>query len=143
MHLLTLFEIIYFDFQKLIYIIVGIPVVGMLLLALLFPETLLQILYGNKYTDYANGIYIMVLFYLFLYLFWPIQISFKGLQKSRPIFLANFIAIFATFSAGVWAIYQWGVYGTIAGQTLNAVIIFIVLAIAYRKFLNHSIPNTP
>jgi len=120
-------------FQKITYILLGIPILGMIGIAILIPEKLLQILYAGKYTEFSSGIYFLALFYLFLYLYWPLQISFKAVQISRPIFLANFIAIFAAFTIGIWIIYKWGVYGTVAGQALNAFIIFIVLQIIWNK----------
>lgn len=120
-------------FQKLTYALLGIPILAMIGIAILIPEQLLQILYAGKYTEFASGIYFLALFYLFLYLYWPLQISFKAVQISRPIFLANFIAIFVAFTIGIWIIYKWGVYGTVAGQALNAFIIFVVLQIIWNK----------
>jgi Na+-driven multidrug efflux pump len=62
-----------------------------------------------------------------LFAYWPLQSIFKAAQQSRPIFIANILAIISMFTIGVLAIRNWGVYGTIAGQALNALVINIVL----------------
>jgi hypothetical protein len=61
----------------------------------------------------------------------------KAARISTPIFIANLLAILAMFTAGIWMIQRWGVYGTMAGQALNALVAFLVLAwfwlIIHRK----------
>ena len=37
------------------------------------------------------------------------------------------VAIFLMATVGIWMIYRWGVYGTIAGQALNALVVNILL----------------
>jgi O-antigen/teichoic acid export membrane protein len=110
-----------------IYLVVGIPVMGILITAILFPKQILNFIYGDTYIAYSNGVVLMALFYALLFAYWPLQSIFKATQRSRPIFIANIIAIISMFSFGIWAILKWGVYGTIAGQTLNALVINIVL----------------
>jgi len=112
---------------KLIYLVAGIPVLGLLLFAVLFPSQLLGALYGETYLAYSNGIVLMALFYALLFLYWPLQTAFKAARFSRPIFIANLAATLAMFSAGIWAILRWGVYGTIAGQGLNALVVNLIL----------------
>ena len=70
---------------------------------------------------------LMGLFYALLYAYYPLQTAFKAARLTRPIFLANLGAIVAMFTIGIWAILRWGVAGTIAGQTLNALIVSIIL----------------
>ena len=110
-----------------IYLVVGIPVMGILITAILFPKQILNFIYGDTYIAYSNGVVLMALFYALLFAYWPLQSIFKATQRSRPIFIANIIAIISMFSFGIWAILKWGVYGTIAGQTLNALVINIIL----------------
>lgn len=110
-----------------IYLAVGIPVMGILLFAILFPKQILNFIYGDTYVAYSNGVVLMALFYALMFTYWPLQSIFKAAQRSRPIFVANIIAVISMFSLGILAILKWGVYGTIAGQTLNALVINIVL----------------
>jgi O-antigen/teichoic acid export membrane protein len=110
-----------------IYLAVGIPVMGILIIAILFPKQILNFIYGDTYIAYSNGVVLMALFYALLFAYWPLQSIFKATQRSRPIFIANIISIISMFSFGIWAILNWGVYGTIAGQTLNALVINIIL----------------
>jgi O-antigen/teichoic acid export membrane protein len=110
-----------------IYLAVGIPIFGILIFAIIFSEQLLQLIYGDTYTAYKDGVVLMAVFYLLLFAYWPLQSIFKAAQNSRPIFIANVLAIISMFTVGVLAILNWGVYGTIAGQALNALVINMVL----------------
>ncbi|MFC1923231.1 lipopolysaccharide biosynthesis protein [Chloroflexota bacterium] len=110
-----------------VYLAVGIPVMGILTIAVLFPEELLSLVYGDTYIAYSNGVILMAIFYALLFAYWPLQSIFKASQHSRPIFIANILAIICMFTVGIWAILNWGVYGTIAGQALNALVINVVL----------------
>ena len=110
-----------------VYLAVGIPIMGILTIAVLFPEQLLSLVYGDTYIAYSNGVILMAIFYALLFAYWPLQSIFKAAQHSRPIFIANILAIICMFTVGIWAILNWGVYGTIAGQALNALVINVVL----------------
>jgi O-antigen/teichoic acid export membrane protein len=94
---------------------------------MMFPEQLLGLIYGDTYLAYSNGVVLMALFYALMFAYWPLQSIFKAAQLSRPIFIANVLAIISMFTIGIWAILRWGVYGTIVGQVVNALVINIVL----------------
>lgn len=110
-----------------VYSLVGAPVLFFLTAALLFPGPLLRLLYGETYVEYQAGMVLMALFYAFLYVSWPLQTAFKAARRSRPIFIANLAAMGCMFTLGIWMILRWGVYGTIAGQALNALVVGLVL----------------
>jgi O-antigen/teichoic acid export membrane protein len=110
-----------------IYLVSGIPILGVLMIAMLFPAPLLRLLYGETYVSYSSSMVLMALFYALLYAYYPLQTAFKAARLTRPIFLANLAAIGAMFTVGIWAILRWGVAGTIAGQALNALIVTLVL----------------
>jgi len=112
---------------KLIYLAGGVPILGLLSLAMLFPGQLLEALYGETYLAYKDGIALMALFYALLFTYSPLQTAFKATRTSRPIFIANLAAITVMFSVGIWAILRWGVYGTIVGQGLNALVVSLIL----------------
>lgn len=113
--------------MQLAYLAIGLPVMGILALAVVFREPLLTLLYGDNYLAYQDGVILMALFYALWFAYWPLQSAFKAAQISRPIFVANLGAIAAMFSLGIWMIYRWGVYGTMGGQALNALIVNLVL----------------
>jgi len=112
---------------RIIYLVSGIPILGVLGIALLFPTQLLRLLYGETYVAYSNSMVLMVLFYVFLFAYYPLQTAFKAARQSRPIFIANLAAMAAMFTVGLWAIQRWDVAGTVAGQALNALIVALVL----------------
>jgi len=112
---------------RIIYMVSGIPILGVLVIAMLFPTPLLRLLYGETYLPYSGSMVLMALFYALLYAYYPLQTAFKAARLTRPIFLANMAAIAAMFTVGIWAILRWGVAGTIAGQALNALIVSLVL----------------
>lgn len=112
---------------RLTYLASGFPILGLLLIAILFPVPLLRLLYGETYTPYSQGMILMAIFYFLWYAYWPLQTAFKAARFSKPIFIANLAATFAMFTIGIWMILRWGVYGTIAGQALNALIVALVL----------------
>jgi O-antigen/teichoic acid export membrane protein len=109
------------------YLASGIPILFLLVFAVIFAEPLLQLLYGDTYVTYSNGILLMAFFYLALYAYWPLQSILKATQRSRPIFIANVAAIVTMFTIGIWAVQNYGVYGTIAGQMLNALVVNLIL----------------
>jgi O-antigen/teichoic acid export membrane protein len=112
---------------KQVYIAVGLPVIGILGIAVLFPEHILYLFYGETYLAYSEGVVLMAIFYGLWYAYWPLQAAFKAARLSRPIFTANLLAILSMFTLGILAILRWGVYGTIVGQALNALIVGIFL----------------
>jgi len=113
------------------YLILGVPIIAMLVIVLLFPELLLELFYGETYLQYSNGIVLMVIFYLLLYFSSPAQTALKAVRIGQPIFIANLIAIAVMLTVGVWLIIQWGVYGTLAGQVVSALIICVILWTAW------------
>lgn len=112
---------------RLTYLVTFIPVIGLLLLGIMFRDQLLYLLYGDTYLGYSQGLLLMSLYYALLYAYWPLQSVLKAARLSRPIFLANLAAIGTMFTIGILAIRIWDVYGTIAGQALNALVINLVL----------------
>jgi O-antigen/teichoic acid export membrane protein len=113
--------------MRLVYVLAGIPTLTFLALAMLFPEQLLSLLYGDTYLAYSDGMVLMAAFYALWFAYWPLQTILKAARISRPIFTANLVAIFLMATVGIWMIYRWGVYGTIAGQALNALVVNILL----------------
>jgi len=109
------------------YLILSIPITGLLVVALLFPEQLLYLLYGDTYLPFSRGATLMILFYALLFAYTPAQTALKAVRISKPLFYAYIGAIIAMFTVGVLLIQNWGVYGTIAGQVLNSLIIFVIL----------------
>jgi len=120
--------------MRLIYAIAGIPVLGLLALAVLFPESLLRLLYGETYLPYAGGMALMAVFYALWFSYWPLQTALKAVRQSRPIFIANLTATFSMFTIGIWAIQRWGVYGTIGGQALNSLVVSAILWASWLHF---------
>lgn len=110
-----------------VYLALSIPILAILIIAVLFPEQLLFLIYGDTYLEYSNGVILMALFYALMFAYWPLQSIFKAAQLSRPIFIANILAIISMLTIGIWAILNWGVYGTIVGQVVNALVINLVL----------------
>ncbi|MDD2695692.1 MAG: hypothetical protein PHD58_07200, partial [Anaerolineales bacterium] len=87
----------------------------------------LRLLYGETYVSYSAGVVLMALFYLLWFAYWPLQTALKAVRHSQPIFIANLAAIITMFTVGIWAIQRWGVYGTILGQALNALVVSLIL----------------
>ncbi len=116
---------------RLTYFISGIPILGVLGFAMLFPVQILHFLYGDTYVGYAGGVTLMAIFYALWFAYWPMQTALKAARFSRPIFVANLAAIVSMFTIGVWAIQRWGVFGTIAGQALNSLVVGIILWAAW------------
>jgi O-antigen/teichoic acid export membrane protein len=124
------------------YLVTGPPIVGFLLLAVFFAEPIMTFLFGSTYSAYANAARGMALFYLASFSYWPLQSALKALERARPIFIGSVLAIVSMFTVGVWAILTWGVYGTIAGQTLSAVIVSVVLWRAWLRWKRSESPRT-
>ena len=118
---------------RLTYLVSGIPILGLLSIAILFPVPLLRLLYGDTYTPYSAGMVLMAIFYALMYAYWPMQTALKAARFSRPIFFAYLSATAAMFTVGIWMIQRWGVYGTISGQALNALIVTVILWGAWNK----------
>ncbi len=118
---------------RLIYLSNGLPVLALLSIAALFPRQILHLLYGETYTAFSQGVILMVIFYVLWFAYWPLQTVLKASRHSKPIFIANLAAIGLMFTLGLIAIRLWGVYGTIAGQILNALAINLILWTAWRR----------
>ncbi|MCK4692644.1 MAG: oligosaccharide flippase family protein [Anaerolineales bacterium] len=116
---------------RLTYLIAGVPILGLLVFASLFPAPILQLLYGDTYLGYHQGLAIVAIFYGLWFAYWPLQTAFKAIHLTLPIFIANMAAIASMFTIGLWAIHRWGLYGTIGGQALNALIVGLVLWVSW------------
>jgi len=112
---------------KMTYIFSGIPTLGILLVTVLYAPQLLHLLYGDTYLEYANAMPLMALFYALLFSYYPLQSALKAIHLSRPIFVANGVAIAVMFTFGLWTILQWGLYGTLIGQITNSLIVALIL----------------
>jgi O-antigen/teichoic acid export membrane protein len=117
---------------RLIYFAAGIPILGILFVSVVFSEQILSLLYGDTYLAYSNAMILMALFYALWFSYWPLQSIFKAARLSRPVFIANLVAIILMFTAGIGMILRWGVYGTIAGQALNALVVSLILWWTWR-----------
>ena len=122
------------------FLVTGLPVAGVLIVAVAFTRPLLQLFYGSTYLEYAGGMRLMAIFYALLYSFWPLQSALKALERPRPIFVASMCALVAMATVGIWAILKWGVYGTIGGQALSALILSIVLWSTWRRWVGATRP---
>lgn len=123
---------------KKVYVVAGLPILGLLALVLIFTPQLLNLLKGETYLPFANGIYVMALYYFLLFVNRPLQMAFRAVRKGRQVFLANILAMASMFTIGLWMIHRWGLYGAIGGQALNAFIISLVLWFAWRQFARPS-----
>jgi O-antigen/teichoic acid export membrane protein len=118
---------------RIIYLVSGVPIIGMLIIATLFPEPLLHLLYGETYVAYSGSLFLMAIFYGLWYAYWPLQTAFKAVRLTSPIFIANIAAIFCMFTIGIWGIQQFDINGAIGGQALNALVITIVLWVSWTR----------
>jgi O-antigen/teichoic acid export membrane protein len=121
---------------RLAYLLVGVPILLLLLVVVIFAEPILSALFGETYQAYGAGMGLIAVFYLLWYLYWPLQSVMKGLGRTIPVFAANLAATVVMFTVGLVLIRQWGLYGTIAGQALNALVVNMVLWtswVRYRK----------
>lgn len=130
-------------YLKLIYLVSGIPIIALLILDLLYAPQLLFLLKGDTYLPFADGIFVMALFYFFLYINWPLQIAFRAIREGKQIFIANLLAIISMVSVGIWLIHRWGLYGAIGGQVLNALIVSLVLLINWSKISRQAESSQP
>lgn len=126
---------------RLAYLTAGLPILGVLLAAILFPGPLLRLLYGETYLPYRQGVVLMAIFYALMYAYWPLQVALKAARRSQPIFAANLAASAAMFTIGIWMILRWNVFGTIGGQALNALIVSAVLWQAWRALRRENRPE--
>jgi O-antigen/teichoic acid export membrane protein len=127
---------------RLTYLLAGVPVLAILGIAVLFPKQILEILYGATYLEYSNAMVLMAIFYALLFAYWPLQAAFKAIHLSQPIFIANGAAIVVMFTLGIWTILNWGVYGTIMGQILNALVVASILWITWANVFRVSKTKT-
>lgn len=119
----------------LTYLITGIPIAGLLFCAVEFAQPLLRLIRDDTYIPFSQGMILLASFYALWYAYSPLQTALKAIRHSEPIFLANVIAMGSMFTVGLVMIRTWGVYGTMAGQALNALIINIVLWLSWKKLI--------
>ena len=112
---------------RITYLIIAVPVFGVLVFALLFPEQLLNLFYGDTYNQYSSGVIFMALSYVFLFGYSPVVTALKAVRIGQPIFIASIAAITAMFTVGIFLVIKRDVYGTLAGQALNSFLIFTIL----------------
>ena len=118
---------------KIIYLVAGVPIIGLLIIASLFPEPLLRLLYGETYVAYSGSLFLMAIYYGLWYAYWPLQTAFKAIRLTSPIFIANIAAIICMFTIGIWGIQRFDINGAIGGQALNALVITIVLWVSWIR----------
>jgi O-antigen/teichoic acid export membrane protein len=119
--------------MRLTYLVAGIPILGILALAAVFPGQILELFYGQTYLPFQDGMILMVGYYALWTLYWPLQAAFKAIRLTRPIFVANLLAITSMFSVGLIAVRRWGLYGAIGGQALNAAFVAGILWLTWLQ----------
>ncbi|MGD2252097.1 MAG: hypothetical protein PVF70_04185 [Anaerolineales bacterium] len=125
---------------KWTYVIFSLPILAFLLVATLFSRSLLGLLYGQTYLDYQGAVALMAVYYGLWSLYYPLQAALQAVQRTFPIFIANVTAIVSMFTIGLVLIGHWQVYGAIAGQALNALLVGVVL-LAYWMKARHNLRN--
>ena len=128
---------------RLTYFFAGLIILPLVLIVSLNAGPILDLFYGDTYLEYQSAMGLMALFYGLWFLYWPLQSVLKSVQKTLPIFIANIAAIIAMFTVGLIAIQRWGVYGTIGGQALNALIVNLVLWSSWMIILRRNRKSDP
>lgn len=120
------------------YLFSGVPIGLILIAAVVFSSPLLELLYGDAYLGAQDGLIWLSVFYLLWYAYWPVQSALKAIKRSRPVFNANLAAIVCMFTLGLAALHIWGLKGAFIGQSLNALVVNLVLWRAWVKFRNNA-----
>jgi O-antigen/teichoic acid export membrane protein len=94
------------------------PAVPYFLLLAAFPKPALRLLYGSgaPYLAEAGGVRLVVLCYSAMLVAVAFEATLKGLERTRQICAAQFIAVAATLLVGVPLTWAFGLMGALAGS---------------------------
>lgn len=103
-------------------------------LVLLFPEFLLNLLYGT--TEGVEYIRVLSLFFILYNLEGPLSSTLQALGKSKEAFRSTTLGvIIKTIAIFVLSLFHIGMYGLIVGEILNIVIIILLNIKILKKIL--------
>ena len=106
----------------------------------LFPDELLDLVYGAQYNEYGNLLRWYAVIYLLIFFGFPIRSGLRVFESTRPIFVAYaLMTVFSVVSA-TYFVSQWGLKGVLAGVAVTQLIMVISLFISLKKqFYKHSV----
>ncbi|MDQ3894245.1 MAG: hypothetical protein M3292_06215 [Actinomycetota bacterium] len=109
-----------------------VPVAAYCLLASLFAQPILRVVYGEAYEDYGS---VVVLFAVYYFLSYVSQLFIAGLnarRRTNAVFVAHVVG--ATSIVGGWALVDaLGVEGAVAGMTIGIAGTLLLLALFYWR----------
>lgn len=120
------------------YLFISPIIIGYLSLMVILRKPILNFLFAGKYDHFADVVAVFAVYYLLWFSYWPLQALIKAHKITKPIFIANVIAVIVMFTVGFGLIKIWGVYGAVFGQSLNALVVSIILWFYWKHLLQGS-----
>lgn len=119
------------SFVVLMSLLVGLPVCAYLLGVSIFGAQVLDLLYGQGYSQHANLIWLFAAAYLGQFVIGSESIALMAAGNARAIFLGRLVSIVLTLTVGVALTAAFGVEGAVGGLVvvntgLCAVLAFIL-----------------
>lgn len=104
-------------------------------LAALFSGPLLRIAYGELNPDSIIAMAWYVPFYTLAAVILPLRAGLRSLEKTRPIFIAQFTCAMFSLLTAHYLINQYGIHGVMGGMLLELVITTTVLVTSLGRAL--------
>jgi O-antigen/teichoic acid export membrane protein len=90
---------------------------------------LLSFAYGSEFSGYGALVGLMSLAYLFHFVCQAESVALLAMENGRAIFAGRVVAVVLTFTAGVWLIWRFEVYGAVAASVVAGLAMNTVLAV--------------
>ena len=100
-------------------------------LAAIFAEPLLALLYNDRYASYANVVVLFAVYYVVQHLVYVVTSALIAKRRTRPLFTGNLYAGLLGVAVGWLLIQTWEVEGAAVGMILGAVVLNVVFWRAY------------
>lgn len=102
-----------------------------------FHLPLVSWLYGGRYTEYANLLWVLGLVPVAAAVRGVVAQSWKAIERPDWLFLASGLSAVVTVTLGIWCVYAWGIIGAGVGllisQVIAAAVMAVLLLVFYRR----------
>jgi len=107
------------------------------LIACVWAENWMSLLYNNKFSGYEWIIYGWALYYFFGFFHRPLSIGLRVLHDTKGIFISNLLSPLLAISCGYWTIHNYELLGALTILCMINFIVMLGLLLRYKTSIKY------
>jgi O-antigen/teichoic acid export membrane protein len=99
----------------------------------IFSYFFIPLIYGESYASSTSLCWIYLPIYIVMGLRFPLEVAFKTIERTREIFISNFMGFIVTLVLGYYCVSTLGVYGVLLTMLLSRLVAFVHLKYQFNN----------